>query len=230
MARPIALSHAQFDSLLEIGAYIDIQGFYVDEKFCPRQLAVYREGYLPEIVEFSTGLRYKTLSFKDAQTANYLTNHVHGLSLDTEDPTAVPLEKLGDILRELSHTWLANNRMSHWLLNPPRKLFAHNNNHTEQVLTQEGFNSISLREIIPELPNSRAIQTLYSRSYRTLRHQSALTKVQSLSWYISKLRRNYIAHNEQPPAVAESTTGPVYDFTNSPAAFQQLLRSWGLRD
>ena len=67
-------------SLSEVCAVIDAQGFTVNKKFHIRELAVSSANY-KQCNLCKTGLTYRSMSDKDRRTANYVSNHLLGLSL-----------------------------------------------------------------------------------------------------------------------------------------------------
>lgn len=179
----IIISPSQFTLLDRIAAFIDIQGFYVNGKFYPRQIAVVQGYYLPDVIDISTGLRHEDLSEQDQRTAEYSTRHVHGLTLDSDSAEAVHISRIDILLKQLESRWLGSKYSD-------ERLFVHNNNHTRELLEDACIPSTDIRSIVPNIPNTRTLISEFRREKRKVHLITASDKAQA-HWKLINLIRTY---------------------------------------
>lgn len=78
-----------------ICCYFDTQGFYHNNKFYPREIAVLSEAGAT-VFSVDHGLKLEQLSASDQRQATYLTNHHHGLPFQVK--TGTELNKIDGLI------------------------------------------------------------------------------------------------------------------------------------
>lgn len=78
-----------------ICCYIDVQGFYANNMFYPRECALLSD-YGATIMSVDHGLSMDQLSAHDQGQAKFITKHHHGLPFEVKKGTSI--EKLKDII------------------------------------------------------------------------------------------------------------------------------------
>jgi len=70
----------------QVFACLDVQGFYVNNDFYPREFAIVNE-CKSGAQNIDTRLNIKDMCYEDQLTCRFLTNNFHGLTLRPKDPT-----------------------------------------------------------------------------------------------------------------------------------------------
>lgn len=154
--------------LLKIGGIIDIQGFHVNDKFYPRQLAIITGDTIVKVVDFKTGINYHELSCEDRRNVKHVQRNIHYLELEPSIYINAPHSAdYSTVIRRLC----ADHR-----INRDRPLGV-NNPQTEIVLTTVGIPFVTIRGLIRNLPDTETIIKYYTRGSATF---SAANKVASL--------------------------------------------------
>lgn len=159
--------------LAKIGGVIDIQGFYVEGQFVPRQLAIITKDTVTKVIEFDTGVDMKALTAEDRRTVRYIQGRVHYLDLKPSiyTPNVHPAEACIDVLQEI---------ISDYDLTSDRPL-ALNNSQAETLFKTAEFPYVDIQTLIPSIPNTQMLMRRYSRGRTTF---STAGKVGALWKYI----------------------------------------------
>ena len=157
------------EMLLKLKGVIDIQGFHVNNKFVPRQLAVITKDTITSVVDFRTGINYHELSIHDRRGVKNVQKNVHFLDFEPSayikyQPSS---EEYISVLRRVALDLNITRENPIGVCNPQ----------TEVLLTTADIPSITIRNLIPNLPTTDLIIRHYTRTPCTV---SAACKVSSL--------------------------------------------------
>ena len=114
-----------------ICCYVDLQGFYVNNMFYPRECGLLSD-HGASILSVDHGLKMDQLSANDQRQVKYITRHHHGLPFTTKQGTSI--EKIKDVIMAF---YEANADEDHFLAACKTK-------ETETVLKSLGIPRINL--------------------------------------------------------------------------------------
>lgn len=165
---PLDINVTCNEMLLTLGGVLDIQGFHVNNKFIPRQLAIITRESIVRVFDFKTNINYHELSSEDRRTVKYVQRNVHFLDCDPPAFVNAP---------HYSNCRLVIQRLcvEHHITN--RRPFAVNNPQAEILLTEAEIPFVSIRNFIANLPPTNTIIEYYSQGKALF---SAAAKVASL--------------------------------------------------
>ena len=157
------------EMLLKISGVIDIQGFYVMNKFIPRQLAVITRDTIVKLIDFKTNVNYNELCTYDRKTVKHVQKYIHFLDFEPSCllPNTYSADECAKVLRQVAIDFD---------ISADRPL-AVNNPQAELLLTIADIPYVAIRNLISDLPNTDTIIAQYSRGTSTF---SASSKVASL--------------------------------------------------
>jgi hypothetical protein len=166
---PADLKVTSPEMLLKLGGVIDIQGFHVNNKFVPRQLAVITKDTITSVIDFKTGINYHELCANDRRNVKNLQKNIH--FLDFEPSCYINyLPSAEEHITVLRHIAVDLNITSD---NP----FGVNNPQTEILLTLADVPYVPIRNLIPTLPSTDAVIKYYTKIASTF---TAASKVSAL--------------------------------------------------
>lgn len=64
--------------------YLDVQGFYYQQKFYPREIAIVTKSGASLAFGVNHGIKYDSLNWLEKRSVSHCTNHHHGLSFETK--------------------------------------------------------------------------------------------------------------------------------------------------
>jgi hypothetical protein len=157
------------EMLLKLSGVIDIQGFHVNNKFIPRQLAVITKDTITSVIDFKTGINYHELSIHDRRGVKNVQKNIHFLDFEPSvyikyRPSA---EEYFNVLRRVALDLNISRE------NP----IGVNNPQTELMLTAADVPYVTIRNLIPNLPTTDVIIKHYTRTPCTI---TPASKVSSL--------------------------------------------------
>lgn len=155
--------------LLKLGGVIDIQGFHVNNKFVPRQLAIITRDTIASVVDFKTGINYHELCANDRRNVKNVQKNTHFLEFEpsvyiTYLPSA---EDYNSVLRRAAVDLNISCDNPLGVANPQ----------TEILLTVAEIPYIPLRSLIPALPSIETVIRHYTKIPSTF---TAASKVSAL--------------------------------------------------
>ena len=74
--------------------FLDVQGFYYQQKFYPREIAIVTRSGSSVVFPVNHGLKYQSLNWHEKRSVSHCTNNHHGLSFETK--SGLPLSKMGE--------------------------------------------------------------------------------------------------------------------------------------
>lgn len=166
---PADLKVTSPEMLLKLGGVIDIQGFDVNNKFVPRQLAVITKDTIASVIDFKTGINYHELCASDRRNVKNVQKNIHFLDFEpsvyiTYLPSA---EDYNSVLKRVALD------LDISCDNP----LGVNNPQTEILLTVAEIPYIPLRNLIPSLPCTDTVIRHYTKIPSTF---TAASKVSAL--------------------------------------------------
>lgn len=157
------------EMLLKLKGVIDIQGFHVNNKFIPRQLAVITKDTITSVIDFKTSINYHELSAHDRRGVKNVQKNVH--FLDFEPSAYIKYQPSSEeyitVLRRVALDLGISCENPIGVCNPQ----------AEVLLTTADIPFTPIRHLIPNLPTSDTIIRHYTRTRSTV---SPATKVSSL--------------------------------------------------
>lgn len=155
--------------LLKIKGVIDIQGFNVNDKFIPRQLAVITRDTTTSVIDFKTGINYHELPRHDRRSVKNDQKSIHFLDLEPSVYIRYrpPAEEYINVLKRVALDLDITCEYPIAVCNPQ----------TEVLLTSANIPFVPIRNLIPNLPTTDIIIRHYTRTPCTV---SAANKVSSL--------------------------------------------------
>ena len=145
------------EKLKNIIACLDMQGFYVNDKFVPREIALVNDEICARDC-IKTGLSLETLSEIDIGRCLYLSHHFHGLGLDPSNDDAVTLEEV------LEH-------IKSYVTPTETNYFGVKNHMLEKLLTDNGIPYLDLNEI--GCPSVRFLDSMYNQDCNCKHHEKS---------------------------------------------------------
>ncbi len=141
-----------------ICAIIDAQGFVINNKFYPREIAVTYNGMILNF-DVNTNLDFRLMNEKDVKTNEYIMNNVTGLKL-RHDPSvdSIPMIKLGVTIAQIYEM----------LKTPTKQHFGIKNSQFSQILDELG---IPYKEI--DTPSIHTLMKYYNYKNECNRHTEA---------------------------------------------------------
>jgi hypothetical protein len=145
------------EKLKNIIACLDMQGFYVNGKFVPREIALVDDEICARD-DIKTGLSLETLAETDISKCLYLTNHFHGLSLDCSTENAVTLSE-------------ALEKIKSYIILGETNYFGVKNHMLEKLLTDNGIPYLDLNQI--GCPSVRYLDSMYNEDCNCTHHEKS---------------------------------------------------------
>jgi hypothetical protein len=172
--------------LLKIVGILDIQGFYLNEAFVPRQLAIVTADTITKVIDFDTNLVFDDLSDYDQVTVNYLQMFVHHLDLAPPNlgQLVYPSADAAEVLRMIELDYR---------ITEDRPIGV-NNEHVELMLRDLKIPHVKIREVIKNLPRKEKLIKLYSKGVSGF---STSAKVDAL-WRTVQNNQKLVANRPTP--------------------------------
>lgn len=161
---------------------LDAQGFFIEGKFVPRELAA-KGSYFEKFYEFDIEKDYSSLNEKDKRTVNFCTTHVHGINFELRErseSSAIPIGLFEKVINYLYHKYKDDKKIYVGL----------RNSQLEVVLKQLEIPYIDLSsiEIIPwEIVSKEACSLHKSVCCNLSANRCALAKVRNLTHCIQQV-------------------------------------------